>query len=182
MAFLTAGESVERMASYCRIEQLLFGLFGRWAADVELPVAKLALLSAADHSAWRAKRWFEMLPTAPPGPDALLTLTSVEREAFGLVTDLVRESQGARMVVAYGELLPGLQTAMAAHLERTTAIADAPVRRLLGISLTDVSNDLAEGIGPMELVMTTAEERAEAERVGAELAATNPRITHIFGV
>jgi hypothetical protein len=111
----------------------------------------------------------------------LLTLTSVEREAFGLVTDLVRESQGARMVVAYGELLPGLQTAMAAHLERTTAIADAPVRRLLGIALTDVSNDLAEGIGPMELVMTTAEERAEAERVGAELAATNPRIAHIFG-
>jgi hypothetical protein len=52
---------------------------------------------------------------------------------------------------------------------------------LLGISLTDVSNDLAEGIGPMELVMTTAEERAEAERVGAELAATNPRIAHIFG-
>ena len=129
-----------------------------------------------------SKRWFEMLPTAPPGPDALLTLTSVEREAFGLVADLVRESQGARMVVAYGELLPGLQTAMAAHLERTTAIADAPVRRLLGISLTDVSNDLAEGIGPMELVMTTAEERAEAERVGAELASTNPRITHIFGV
>ena len=96
MAFLTAGESVERMTSYCRVEQLLFGLFGQWATEVELPVAKLALVSAADHSAWRAKRWFEMLPTAPPGPDALLTLTSVEREAFGLVTDLVRESQGAR--------------------------------------------------------------------------------------
>ena len=182
MAFLTAGESVERMASYCRVEQLLFGLFGQWATEVELPVAKLALVSAADHSAWRAKRWFEMLPTAPPGPDALLTLTTVEREAFDLIAELVGESKGARMVVAYGELLPGLRTAMAAHLERTTTVADAPIRRLLNISLTDVSNDEAEGIGPMELVMTTAQERAAAERVGAELASANARITHIFGV
>lgn len=182
MAFLTAGESVERMASYCRVEQLLFGLFGQWATDVELPVAKLALVSAADHSAWRAKRWFEMLPTAPPGPGALLTLTSVEREAFGLIADLVGKSQGARMVVAYEELLPGLQAAMAVHLERTTAVADAPVRRLLDISLTDVSNDLAEGIGPMGLVMSSAEERAAAERVGAELAVAKAGITYIFGV
>jgi hypothetical protein len=112
----------------------------------------------------------------------LLTLTTVEREAFDLIAELVGESQGARMVVAYGELLPGLRTAMAAHLERTTTVADAPIRRLLNISLTDVSNDVAEGIGPMELVMTTAEERAAAERVGAELAGANARITHIFGV
>ena len=123
-----------------------------------------------------------MLPTAPPGPDALLTLTTVEREAFDLIAELVGESQGARMVVAYGELLPGLRTAMAAHLERTTTVADAPIRRLLNISLTDVSNDVAEGIGPMELVMTTAQERAAAERVGAELASANARMTHIFGV
>jgi hypothetical protein len=123
-----------------------------------------------------------MLPTAPPGPDALLTLTTVEREAFDLIAELVGESQGARMVEAYGELLPGLRTAMAAHLERTTTVADAPIRRLLNISLTDVSNDVAEGIGPMELVMTTAQERAAAERVGAELASANARITHIFGV
>ena len=182
MAFLTAGESVERMASYCRVEQLLFSLFGQWATAVELPVAKLALVSAADHSAWRAKRWFEMLPTAPPGPDAFLTLTLVEREAFALIAELVGESQSARMFVAYGELLPGLRTAMAAHLERTTAVADAPVRRLLDISLTDVSNDLAEGIGLLELVMTTAEERSAAEQVGAQLAVAKARITHIFGV
>jgi hypothetical protein len=53
---------------------------------------------------------------------------------------------------------------------------------LLDIALTDVSNDLAEGIGPMELVLTTAEERAVAERVGAELAVAKARFTHIFGV
>ena len=181
MAFLTAGESVERMAAYCRVEQLLFGLLGGWAAEVELPAAKLALLNAADHSAWRAKRWFEMLPTAPPGPDALLTPTEVEREAFNLIVDLVGDSQAARMVVAYEELLPGLQAAMSAHLERTTAVADGPIRRLLNIAITDLSNDLGEGIGPMELVLASAEERAMAERIGAELAGAEARIGHIFG-
>lgn len=182
MAFLTAGESVERMATYCRVEQLLFGLLGGWAAEVERPEAKLALLTAADHSAWRAKRWFEMLPTAPPGPDSYLNTTVVERESFALLTDLVGTSQGARMVVAYEELLPGLRDAMTTHLDRTTAVADGPVRRMLNIAITDVVNDLRDGIGPMELVLTTAEERESAERVGSELAAANSRIGHIFGV
>jgi hypothetical protein len=181
MAFLTAGESVERMAAYCRVEQLLFGLLGGWAAEIELPAAKLSLLNAADHSAWRAKRWFEMLPTAPPGPDALLTPAEVERETFNLIVDLVGDSQGARMAVAYEELLPGLHAAMSAHLERTTAVADGPIRRLLNIAITDISNDSIEGLGPMELVMAAAENRAAAERVGAELAAANARIGHIFG-
>lgn len=182
MAFLTAGESVERMATYCRVEQLLFGLLGRWATDVERPEAKLALLTASDHSAWRAKRWFEMLPTAPPGPDSFLNTTNIEREAFALIVDLVGESQGARMVVAYEELLPGLREAMTTHLDRTTAVADGPVRRMLDIAITDVTNDLRDGIGPMELVLTSAEERDSAERVGSELAVSNTRIGHIFGV
>ena len=182
MAFLTAGESVERMATYCRVEQLLFGLFGQWSADIELPAAKLALLSAADHSAWRAKRWFEMLPTAPPGPDAFLTMTATEREVFALVADRVGTSQGARMVVAYQQLLSGLGDAMADHLSRTTAVADAPVQRMLTIAMTDIGNDLAEGIGPMELVLGSADERAAAERIGAEVASANVQFGHIFGV
>lgn len=181
MAFLTAGESVERMASYCRVEQMLFGLLGGWSLEVEAPAAKLALLTAADHSAWRAKRWFEMLPTAPPGPDAFLTPTSVERDVFARAVDLVGASQGARMVVAYDHLLPGLRDAMSTHLEATTAVADGPIRRLLQIALTDISNDLGDGIGPMELVLASAEERATAERIGAELAGAEARIGHIFG-
>ncbi len=180
MAFLTAGESVERMAAYCRVEQMLFGLLGSWSVEVEVPAAKLALLTAADHSAWRAKRWFEMLPTAPPGPDAFLTPTSVERDVFALVADLVGTSQGARMVVTYNHLLPGLRDAMSSHLEATTAVADGPVRRLLRIALTDISTDLGDGVGPMELVLASGQERASAERIGAELADAEARIGHIF--
>ena len=124
MEFLTAGESVDRMASYCRVEQLLFGLLGRWVVDVSEPSAKLTLVATADHCAWRSRRWFEMLPTAAPGPDAFMEPTDIEHEVFTLVAELAGSSQGAQMVLAYEELLPALRGAMIEHLERTTAVAD----------------------------------------------------------
>lgn len=182
MAFITAGESVERMARYCRIEQMLFGMLGRWSADLTEPDAKLVTLSTADHCAWRAKRWFELLPTAPPGPDAFLTPTPSEREAFGLVTDLVGDSQAARMVAAYDVLLPGLRQSMIGHLERTAAVADAPIQRMLGIAISDIENDLAAGIGPMERVLTSPEARDQAQRIGAQLAASEAGISGLFEV
>lgn len=182
MAFITAGESVKRMARYCRIEQMLFGMLGRWSADLTEPTTKLVTLSAADHCAWRAKRWFELLPTAPPGPDAFLTPTAAEREAFGLVSDLVADSQAARMVAAYDVLLPGLRQAMVGHLERTSAVADAPIQRMLAIAITDIENDLAAGVGPMERALTSPDEREQAQRIGAQLAASEAGISGLFGV
>jgi hypothetical protein len=181
MEFLTAGESVDRMASYCRVEQLLFGLLGEWAAEVSEPTAKLALVATADHCAWRSRRWFEMLPTAAPGPDAFLTPSDTEREVFALVADLVGSSQGSRMVLAYEELLPAIRGAMIEHLERTTAAADGPVRRLLGIAITDISNDLETSSGPREVVLALAEERAHAKQSKAALAAATTQIRQIFG-
>lgn len=182
MAFITAGESVERMARYCRIEQMLFGMLGRWSTDLVEPTAKLVALSTADHCAWRAKQWFELLPTAPPGPDAFLTPTATEREAFGLVTDLVGESQAARMVAAYDVLLPRVRQAMIDHLEDTSAVADAPIQRMLAIAITDIENDLAAGVGPMERVLATPQEREWAQRTGAQLAASEARIRPLFEV
>ncbi len=181
MEFLTAGESVDRMASYCRVEQLLFGLLGRWAADVSEPIAKLTLVATADHCAWRSRRWFEMLPTAAPGPDAFMEPTDIEHEVFTLVAELAGSSQGAQMVLAYEELLPALRGAMIEHLERTTAVADGPIRRLLGIAITDVSNDLETSVGPRELVLELAEERAHAEQSRAGIAGATTQIRQIFG-
>jgi len=182
MEFLTAGESVDRMASYCRVEQLLFGLLGGWAAEVTEPTAKLTLVANADHCAWRSRRWFEMLPTAAPGPDAFLVPTAIEREVFTLVADLAGSSQGAQMVLAHEELLPALRGAMIEHLERTTAIADGPIRRLLGIAITDISNDLETSTGSREAVLALAEERAHAEQSKAALATAATQIRQIFGV
>lgn len=180
MAFLTAGESVDRMATYCRIEQLLFGLLGGWVTDLSEPTAKLVMLSTADHCAWRAQRWFEMLPTAPPGPDALLTATVREREVFGHLTASVGTSQVARLVATYRLLLPALRDALIDHLGRTTTVADAPVRRILSIAITDLENDLSAGAGPMELVLDRAAEQDPADRKEAEFAAADPGIAQLF--
>ena len=180
MAFLTAGESVDRMATYCRIEQMLFGLLGGWVADLTEPTAKLAMLSTADHCAWRARRWFEMLPTAPPGPDAFLPATVSEHEVFRRVADAVGDSQGARLVVTHRVLLPALRNALIDHLEHTSTVADGPIRRLLGISITDLDHDLVAGQGPMELVLTSPGERTDAERIEAELSADETGIEQIL--
>ncbi|MEI7622399.1 MAG: hypothetical protein WCJ88_02475 [Actinomycetes bacterium] len=180
MAFLTAGESVDRMATYCRIEQLQFGLLGGWVTDLAEPTAKLVMLSTADHCAWRAQRWFEMLPTAPPGPDALLTGTLSELEVFSRLATAVGTSQGARLVVAYRMLLPTLLGALIAHLESTTAVADAPVRRILGIAITDLENDLSAANGPTDLVLARPEERLWAEQSEAQLVAATSGIEQLL--
>lgn len=180
MTFLSAGESVEAIARYCRIEQMLFAVLGRWSAEVTDPNAKLALLSASDHCAWRSKRWFELLPTAPPGPDSFLTSTTAEREWFGLVADRVGDSEGSRMVMTYQLLLPGIHRAMSDHLDRTSPVADAPVQRILAIAMTDVDRDIAAGVGPMEIVLRSPQDRDDAERRDAELASSEPQFWALF--
>lgn len=179
MTFTTAGDSVERMATYCRVEQLSFSLLGGWVAGVETPAAKLALLAAADHCAWRSRRWFEMLPTAPPGPDAYLTPTTIESDAFDGVADL--DGAGARLSLAFEELLPALRAAMRLHLDRTTEVADAPVRRLLRIAITDVSDDLDAAAGALDQVFALPGERDAADRLRAQRTGSGASFDRIFG-
>ncbi len=182
MAFITAGDSVERMASYCRIEQLLFGLLGEWAIDLDEPTAKLAMVSAADHCAWRAKRWYELLPTAPPGPDAFLTSVPGELEVFEATATIVGDSQSGRLAMAFEVLLPGIQRAMIDHLDRTTEVADAPIRRMLAIAVTDIENDRAAAVEPSRLILASSAERERAERIQAEFAARTVGISALFQV
>lgn len=181
MGFLTAGESVHRMAAYCRIEQLLFGLLGGWVVEIEEPNAKLAMLATADHCAWRSKRWFEMLPTAPPGPDALIVATSAELETFANLVEIVGASQNARVVAAYQHLLPALRAAMVSHLEVTTEVADAPIRRMLGLAIFDLDNDLRAGSASIEADGELARDHGSAAQIGVELTSQAARISLILG-
>lgn len=181
MTFPTAGDSIDRMASYCRVEQSLFGLFGGWVPKVTDPAAKLALLTATDHCAWRSRRWYEMLPTAPPGPDALLTPTRLERDAFDRIAARVGDGQASRVSLAFGVLLPTLRDAMRVHLDITTAVADGPVRRLLRIAITDIGEDLDAASAAVATVLADPQARAEADRAEAELASSETSFGRIFG-
>jgi hypothetical protein len=71
---------------------------------------------------------------------------------------------------------------MTGHLERTTAVADGPVQRILAIAITDIENDLAASKGPMELVLSFSESREHAQRIGAELAENEAVISSLFEV
>ena len=179
MSFITAGDSVERMATYCRVEQSTFALLGGWTAEIDQPAAKLALSSAADHCAWRARRWFEMLPTAPPGPDAFLTPTEIELETFDGLTGIVTGA-GAHLSVAFDQLLPALRDAMRSHLDRTTSVADAPVRRLLRIAITDVTEDLESAADAVRAVLGLPGEREGADRVRADLMSAGVSFDPLF--
>lgn len=182
MGFLSAGESIDRMATYCRVEQLFFGLLGGWVTEVHEPTAKLALLGAADHCAWRALRWFEMLPTAPPGPDALIASVESELAAVATIADVTGEAPAARMVMAYEGLLPALVAVLRAHLAETTAVADAPVQRMLEIAIADVDRDLRAAIDPVERVVSGPDGGREAERIRAAIASDTAGIGRLLGV
>lgn len=181
MGFLSAGESIERMATYCRIEQLFFGLLGGWVTEVQEPTAKLALLGASDHCGWRSQRWFEMLPTAPPGPDVLVAAVDSELAAIATISEVAGETQAARIVMAFEGLLPALGGALRAHLARTTAVADAPIQRMLEIAIADVDRDLRAAADPMKRVVAGPDGGREAERVRAAIDARTVGIGGLFG-
>ena len=132
-----------RIGGYCWIEQQLFGLFGGWVRSTADPESKLLVAAIGEHAGWRARRWFEALPTAPPGPDQLV-LPPTGAEAIFVAAVRVGQDpdhQADRLVLAGAVLLPALVEAMEADLASIPALAAAPVRRLLEIGLFDIGRD-----------------------------------------
>lgn len=170
MDFLTAGATVDRIAAYCRIEQALFALLGGWASSFDDPDAKVAALELADHAAWRARRWYELLPTAPPGPDSFLSPTPRESTIFATARTAGGSSDAARMCVVILELLPVLLDGMREHLDAAPEVSQGPVRRILDIAITDVERDGALGLGVLESLVAAADARSGAETARGEVA------------
>lgn len=134
-----------RIGGYCWIEQQFFALFGGWVPSTADPESKLLLAELGEHAGWRARRWFEALPTAPPGADSLV-LAPAGAEA--VLAAAVQAGQDAgdprgRLVLAAGVLLPALAIAMETHLASSSTVSTAPVRRLLEIGLFDIGRDRA---------------------------------------
>ncbi|MCU0311394.1 MAG: hypothetical protein MUE36_10685 [Acidimicrobiales bacterium] len=141
----SATATVERLGRYCWAEQELFALLGGWAP--EIPEHDVAALVAeqAEHAAWRAERWFELLPGAPGtglvvAPEGLDDLGDRARQAADGPTRTVE-----KLAVAYRLLAPRLVAAYVAHLGWATPHREAAARRLLGIAVADLTGDLVEG-------------------------------------
>ncbi len=139
---LSASQSARAIGLCCWVEQQVFALLGGWITGISEPGPKLVLLELSDHAAWRAQRWYELLPTAPPGADALVEGT----ESLGAVllgAHALDDAAGTveRLVVAES-LLDLLDRSVAELLLRTSAIAGAAVLRIGGIIRTDLASDL----------------------------------------
>ena len=141
----TARGLAARIGGYCWVEQQFFALFGGWVPSTSDPESKLLLAEFGEHAGWRARRWFEALPTAPPGADSLV-LPPDGTEA--VLTAAARAGKDAgdprgRLVLAAGILLPALSGVMEVHLASSSTVSTAPVRRLLEIGLFDIGRDRA---------------------------------------
>lgn len=139
---LDAPASARRIGALCWIEQQLFALFGGWVAEVADVETRLVLLELGEHAAWRAMRWYELLPTAPPGADALLEPTpsfeaAIVAAAGAPVTD---RSTALRDALDLLELVDGF---CAEHQQLASPLAEAAVLRIVAIARTDIALDQA---------------------------------------
>jgi hypothetical protein len=140
---LSAPQSAQAIGLCCWLEQQVFALLGSWITEVGESGPKLTMLELSDHAAWRAQRWYELLPTAPPGADALVMGTEA-LEALVLSAHSVDGNANTIEKFVVAETLLGLLSQLVAELlGRTTAIAGAAVRRIADIAATDLDIDLA---------------------------------------
>ena len=174
MTVLGSSESTARIASYCRAEQLVFALAGDGATRFASSESAPTLLAVAAHAAWRATRWYELLPTAPPGPDTFLVPTEADREVAAVARERIVDVVTLLAVLSV-ELLPRVRRAMEEHLDRTTPVADAEVQRILGIARTDLATDLLALRDSLERSSPTPEDRDRADAVVGAVAAVAGR-------
>ena len=126
----------------CWFEQQVFALLGRWVIDTPEPEPKLAMLELSDHAAWRAQRWYELLPTAAPGADALVLGGEELDELILAAQGASGEQRTAAKLIVAEALIGTLDTIVADLAARTSAISGAAVLRIAGIARADIATDL----------------------------------------
>ncbi len=177
----TALAAAARLGAYCWVEQQLFSLLGGWVTDVPEAEVKLVVAELAEHAGWRARRWHELLPTAPPGPDALVAAAEGVAAAVGAAATVAGGPDRTleKLAVAHRVLLPRLAAALRAHLDWAPAVSEPATRRVLGIALDDVTADWLLGERVLQSVATDPQALA---RVAAAQAAVEGPIAAAGGI
>jgi len=160
-----------RLGAYCWAEQQVFSLLGGWVPEIPEPDAKLLVAEHADHAGWRAQRWFELLPTAPPGADVLVVGPGAVVEALARLDEVADGTPPTvvRLAAAYRVLLPRLAGSLRAHLDWSPVVAEPAVGRLLRIALDDVTADWVDGERLVQALLVDAEASALAQSTTAWL-------------
>jgi hypothetical protein len=160
-----------RIGAYCWVEQQLFGLLGGWVTEIGAPDAKVLVAEHAEHAAWRAQRWFELLPTAPPGADVLVVAPSGVGDLVARVAGLAsgQDRTATKLCLAHQVLMPALLVAYAAHAGWASTTSEASTARLLAIVGPNLGADVVQGqrvlAGLREPPSSWAGPRAEVEEL-----------------
>jgi hypothetical protein len=177
----TAQGLARRLGAYCWAEQQLFALLGGWVVEVGEPDAKLVVAEHAEHAAWRAQRWFELLPTAAPGADALVVPPAGAEGAWAAAHDVAdgNDRTAEKLAVVHRALVPALLGAYTGHLDWASSVAEAGVRRALTVAWRDLTTDLTTGERLLQAVAADGGVRA---RVRAAAATVDDLVATAGGV
>ena len=167
----TLEETARRLGNYAWTELRVSEVLGGWVATTAELEVKLALGTQCYHHAWHAELWHRGLPELREmRPDRL---TVPANDQVVALLDAISEADATieRLVGAYRVLLPRKIAAYTHHLERSSAVADAPVIRSLRFALGDEMDDWRAGEMLLQSLISTADEVGRAARHQARLEA-----------
>ncbi|HVM63895.1 MAG TPA: hypothetical protein VMU14_03480 [Acidimicrobiales bacterium] len=147
----TLREGAERLASCRWVELRLYEAMGGWVPTIPELDVRLAVGAACHAHAWHASEW-EGVDAAPfdGAVEALL-------EAVAAPTGTLE-----RLVGAYRVVVPRLVATYTAHRNHTSAAADAPLARSLGLVLADELAAWREGEMLVQSLIADADGAAAA--------------------
>lgn len=167
----TAAGVASRLGAYCWVEQQIFGWLGGWVPQVPELDVKLAVAEHADHAGWRAQRWYELLPMAAPGPDALVGAPDGLVELSDRV-DAIAGGAGRtieKLAVVYRVVLPRLAAAQDAHRSWSDPVSGAEVGRMLGLVSADLAADWVEGERLLQTLLGSGSDLDRCHRAQVEV-------------
>lgn len=139
---LSAPASARAIGLCCWLEQQMFMALGGRVVDLEDPEVKLTMLEVAEHAAWRTQRWYELLPTAPPGADVLVAAPPSVEALLAEIVDVLGAAPSAEVVLLAEALLILIDVLTGDLADRSAPLAGASVRRICGFARTDIAADL----------------------------------------
>ena len=163
-------DSARLVGGYAWLERRLFEVIGGWVASTPEPAVAALFDAHALHHAWYSSVFTDRLPhvreivedqvvVAPDAGSAAL----LDGLADGGTGTIERLSGTYRMVV------PLLLVTYTDHLGRLTPVADEPLRRWLGMVITDLSADWVAGESLLRSLVGTSAEVDRAVAVQARL-------------
>jgi hypothetical protein len=142
---LTLQQSARIIGHYRWVEMRLFEILGAWVPDVPELEAKLVVAAHAPHHAWHSSLWLERLPELA-GVDREELTVPANSHMVAFMNGLQRSDRTIeKLAGVYRVALPRTIAAYGGHLERASAVTDAPTMRALKLVVSDEVDDWKEG-------------------------------------